>query len=215
MTFQEDDMKLKAKTKKIIVLSVMVVLLVATGVLNWALNDKLLGADDGGGQAAVTETFFASYRSDREAARESEFLYLDAIMSSETSSAEAKAEAEQQKLGLVERMETEMRVEALVKAKGFEDAIVTMSDEGVNVVVGAGEVTDQQRMQIYDIIQSETEFSAGDVKIILFSRREQGFGGGDAERICPLRLRPRGVCVIIGVLWQETTATIFPSFRMS
>ena len=162
-------MKLKAKTKKIIVLSVMVVLLVATGVLNWALNDKLLGADDGGGQAAVTETFFASYRSDREAARESEFLYLDAIMSSETSSAEAKAEAEQQKLGLVERMETEMRVEALVKAKGFEDAIVTMSAEGVNVVVGAGEVTDQQRMQIYDIIQSETEFSAGDVKIIPYA----------------------------------------------
>ena len=83
--------------------------------------------------------------------------------------ARARKRAEQQKLGLVERMETEMRVEALVKAKGFEDAIVTMSDEGVNVVVGAGEVTDQQRMQIYDIIQSETEFSAGDVKIIPYA----------------------------------------------
>ena len=70
---------------------------------------------------------------------------------------------------LKHREETEMRVEALVKAKGFEDAIVTMSDEGVNVVVGAGEVTDQQRMQIYDIIQSETEFSAGDVKIIPYA----------------------------------------------
>ena len=161
-------MKIKPRTKKIIVLSVMVALLVATGVLNWALNDRLTASDPIDANA-VTETFFSAYRSEREATRESEFLYLDAIMSSETSSAEAKAEAEQQKLGLVERMETEMRVEALVKAKGFEDAIVTMSDEGVNVVVGAGEVTDQQRMQIYDIIQSETEFSAGDVKIIPYA----------------------------------------------
>ena len=139
-------MKIKARTKKIIVLSVMVALLVATGVLNWALNDKLLNSDTGG-EANVTETFFASYRSDRDATRESEFLYLDAIMTSESSSAEAKAEAEQQKLGLV----------------------VTMSEDGVNVVVGASEVTDQQRMQICDIIQTETTFKASDVKIIPYA----------------------------------------------
>lgn len=161
-------MKIKARTKKIIVLSVMVALLVATGVLNWALNDKLLDSDRGG-EATVTETFFASYRSDRDATRESEFLYLDAIMTSETSSEAAKAEAEEQKLGLVERMETELRLEALVKAKGFDDAIVTMSEDGVNVVVGASEVTDQQRMQICDIIQTETTFKASDVKIIPYA----------------------------------------------
>lgn len=34
-------MKMKTKTKKIIVLSVMVALLVATGVLNFVLSDKL------------------------------------------------------------------------------------------------------------------------------------------------------------------------------
>lgn len=34
-------MKMKPKTKKIIVLSVMVALLVATGVLNFVLSDKL------------------------------------------------------------------------------------------------------------------------------------------------------------------------------
>ena len=92
-------MKIKPRTKKILVLSVMVALLVATGVLNWALNNRLTTSDpiDAG---VVTETFFAAYRSDREAARESEFLYLDAIITSETSSAEAKSAAEEQKLGL-------------------------------------------------------------------------------------------------------------------
>lgn len=160
-------MKIKPRTKKVIVLSVMVALLVATGVLNWALNDRLTA--DPVDANVVTETFFAAYRSDREATRESEFLYLDAIISSETSSAEAKAAAEEQKLDLVERMEKELQLETLVKSKGFEDAIVTVSDSGVNVVVGAAEVTDAQAAQIYDIVQSETTFKAADVKIIPYN----------------------------------------------
>ena len=161
-------MKIKPRTKKVLVLSVMVALLVATGVLNWALNDRLTSSDpiDAG---VVTETFFAAYRSDREATRESEFLYLDAIISSETSSEAAKTAAEEQKLGLVERMEKEMQLESLVKAKGFEDAIVTMSDSGVNVVVGTAELTAEQAAQIYDIVRSETDLTAGDVKIIPYN----------------------------------------------
>ena len=158
-------MKIKPRTKKVLVLSVMVALLVATGVLNWALNDRLTSSDpiDAG---VVTETFFAAYRSDREATRESEFLYLDAIISSETSSQEVKDAAEEQKLGLVERMESELQLETLVKSKGFEDAIVTLSDSGVNVVVGSAELTDIQAAQIYDIVTSETSFGVGDIKII-------------------------------------------------
>ena len=62
-----------------------------------------------------------------------------------------------------------MQLESLVKAKGFEDAIVTMSDSGVNVVVGTPELTAEQAAQIYDIVRSETEFTAGDVKIIPYN----------------------------------------------
>ena len=161
-------MKIKPRTKKILVLSVMVALRVATGVLNCALNDRLTSGDPVDGNA-VTETFFAAYRSDREATRESEFLYLDAIITTETSSEAAKTAAEEQKLDLVERMETEMQLETLVKAKGFDDAIVTLSDEGVNVVVGTAELTAEQTAQIYDIIRSETDYSLADVKVIPYN----------------------------------------------
>lgn len=53
-------MKMKPKTKKIIVLSVMVALLVATGVLNFVLSDKLnkTSTDVAGQQDTVTQTFF-------------------------------------------------------------------------------------------------------------------------------------------------------------
>lgn len=163
-------MKIKSKTKKAIVLSVMVVLLVATGVLNWALNERLDGEQanaDGG--VTVTETFFASYRSDRDATRESEYLYLDTIIKSEDASAESKASAEQKKLDIVTKMETELALETLVKAKGFDDAVVAIGEDGVNVVVGAEELTPEQATQILCIVTDETDFKATDVKIIPYN----------------------------------------------
>ncbi len=163
-------MKIKSKTKKAIVLSVMVALLVATGVLNWALNERLDGEQaSADGNATVTETFFASYRSDRDATRESEYLYLDAIIKSEDASAESKASAEQKKLDIVTKMETELALETLVKAKGFDDAIVAIGDDGVNVVVGAEELTLEQATQILCIITDETDYKATDVKIIPYN----------------------------------------------
>ena len=96
-------MKIKPKTKKIIVLSVMVLLLVATGVLNFVLSDKLNKTTDNvnADQGTVTQTFFAAAKSDRDSTRESEFLYLDAIMQSESSTESAKKSAQEQKLTLV------------------------------------------------------------------------------------------------------------------
>ncbi len=164
-------MKIKAKTKKIIVLSVMVALLVATGVLNFVLNDKLTSATDEvqNPSDSVVQTFFAAARSDREATRESEFLYLDAIMNSENSTEEAKKTAEAQKLLLVQRMEKELALETMIKGKGFSDAIVTIGDGGVSVVVGSSELSEEQANQILSVIVAETTYKANDVRVVPYS----------------------------------------------
>ncbi len=164
-------MKIKSKTKKIIVLSVMVLLLVATGVLNFVLNDKLTGATDNvqNTDMSVQETFFEAARSDREATRESEFLYLDAIMNADNSSESAKKTAEEQKMMLVERMEKELALETLIKARGFDDAIVTIGDGGVSIVVGSVELTAEQANQILSVVVAETTFKANDVKIVPYN----------------------------------------------
>lgn len=162
--------KMKSKTKKILVLSVMIVLLVATGVLNFVLNDKLTGAVDntGNGDNTVTQTFFVAARSDRETTRESEFLYLDAIMNSESSSSSAKAEAEKQKMLLVKRMEQELSLETGIKGKGFPDAIVTIGDGGVNVVVGKADLTDIEANQVLATVVAELKCDPNTVKIISY-----------------------------------------------
>ena len=93
---------LSANAKKVIVLCSMVALLVLTGVLNFVLNGDLLSKDGPttvGGDAVTT--FFSDYRTNRETARAEEMSYLDAIISSEDSSAEAKTTAEEMKQELV------------------------------------------------------------------------------------------------------------------
>ena len=161
-------MKIKPKTKKIIVLSVMVLLLVATGVLNFVLSDKLNKTTDNvnADQGTVTQTFFAAAKSDRDSTRESEFLYLDAIMQSESSTESAKKSAQEQKLTLVSRMEKELALETLIKARGFEDAIVTIGDKGVSIVVNSTELTAEQANQILSDVLAETTLKASEVKVI-------------------------------------------------
>ena len=64
-------------------------------------------------------------------------------------------------------MEKELLLEGLIKAKGFEDAVVTIGSSYYNVIVkdngnlGANEVA-----QILSVVQSETGASATNVKII-------------------------------------------------
>lgn len=160
--------QLKPSTKKIIILSVMVILLVVVATLNFVLNANLSNNDKvepGDGQNAVT-TFFSSHRANRQNAREQEFAYLDSIIASATSSDAAKAAAEQEKLDLCKIVEKELVVEGLIKAKGFEDAVVTMSTNNVNVIVKDNELTSAKVAQILSVITQETGYKPANVVVV-------------------------------------------------
>jgi stage III sporulation protein AH len=119
------------KKKKIIILCAMAVLLVVTGYLNITLNNKVSTTST---TKVESSSFFQTYREDRTTTRNQEITYLDAIISSETSTAEAKSTAENKKVALVQSMEKELVIEGLIKSKGFDDVIVTSTTENVNVL---------------------------------------------------------------------------------
>lgn len=152
-----------SKKKKVIILSVMAVLLVVTGYLNIALNQGVVETGSGN---ITTSNFFTTYRSDREATRNQEIEYYDAIILSESTSAEARSNAENKKAQLIESMETELVTEGLIKAKGFEDVIVTSTTANVNVVVKSAELTSNQVAQIVSIVQEQTGMAIDYIKII-------------------------------------------------
>lgn len=151
------------KRTKIIIIAAMVLLLGVTGYLNVMLNNSVSGGND---DTATTSSYFQTYRSDRESTRDQEMLYYDAIISSDSSTAETIATAESAKLALIDQMEQELVVEGLIKAKGFEDCVVTISDSNVNAVVKASELTSTEVAQIVEIIQSQLATGIENIKII-------------------------------------------------
>ena len=140
-----------SKKKKIVILATMFVLLVVTGYLNIALNNNSVTTTSG--ENVVTGNFFTTYRSDRQSTRDQEIAYYDAIIASATSSADAKSAAETKKQELVSTMEMELVTEGLIKAKGFEDVIVTSSNNCINVIVKSPELTSGEVAQIVSIVQ--------------------------------------------------------------
>lgn len=154
---------MKANKKKIIILVSLVLLLIATGCLNYFLTVK---NNDDPVDVTATPTFFSIYRDERTNTRAQEILYLDDIIASINSDETTIASAQEKKLGLVDTMEVELTLEGLIKAKGFNDCVVTISSENVNVVVMDTELTVEEAAQILNVIVSETEYTASNVIII-------------------------------------------------
>lgn len=78
------------------------------------------------------------------------------IINNENLTEDSKQEAINKMLALTENMEKENAAETQLEAKGFADAVVSISDDSVDVTVNAASLTDQQRTQIEDIVMRKT-----------------------------------------------------------
>lgn len=61
--------------------------------------------------------------------------------------------------------ERETAAEILLQAKGFQDVVVSINEDAVDVVVNMAELTDIQRAQIEDIVKRKTEIGAENIII--------------------------------------------------
>ena len=109
-------------------------------------------------------SFFDIYRSERDSVRTQELAYLDAIVA-QGGDEVTLSEAQKQKMTLVGCMESELNTENLIRAKGFEEVIVSMHNGSVNVIVDADALTDEQVAQILDIVLRQTGETAENIKV--------------------------------------------------
>ena len=156
------------KTKKIIIAVSMLLVLAVAAYLNfaWLDNDKTATAD---GDAVATSTFFTTYRSNWDEMRAEEINNLNEIIAVEGDEyAEARANATAQKQKIIELMETEMLLESLLKAKGYDDLVVTIGvdSNNVNVIAAKESLTLQDTAIIYNTIVEELDVSPDYVKIL-------------------------------------------------
>lgn len=84
-----------------------------------------------------------------------------------------KQEAVNNMISMTDIAEKETAAEILLEAKGFDDAIVSIDGESVDVVVNTAELSEAQRAQIEDIVIRKTGVSADAIVISAVSADEK------------------------------------------
>lgn len=172
------------KTGRYLLLAGLIVLLAGVGYLNYALGagaadpaiDASAAAPSDGVEGALSAddlavmssaNYFEDYKVNRESTRNTEVTYLDSIIKDERSDVEQVQDAQAQKIEIVARMESELTIEGLVMAAGFDDAIVTVRQGSVNVVLKAKQISKEEAAKVLEIVRQETGEPAQNIKVIL------------------------------------------------
>ena len=123
------------------------------------------------GGTSVSE-YIAGVQLNREQIRAKNKETLMQLINSDQVSEAEKQTAVQNMIQLTEISEKENAAETLLKAKGFVDPVVSITDGQVDVVVNAVSITDQERAQIEDIVNRNTEVGAEGIVITLLDMAE-------------------------------------------
>ena len=115
---------------------------------------------------AEGKDYFASARLTRQQARDS--ALLKEASENQDVDAETASEAAKSIETLASYTLSEAQIENMVTAKGYEDCVVFMSEDGVSVVVSTGEegLQTEDIARITDIVKQETGLSAESIKIM-------------------------------------------------
>ena len=123
------------------------------------------------GGTSVSE-YIAGVQLNREQIRAKNKETLMEIISSDMISETEKQTAIQSMIEMTEIVEKENAAETLLKAKGFSDPVVSITDGKVDVVINAASITDPERAQIEDIVKRKTEIGADGIVITLLDLQE-------------------------------------------
>ena len=100
--------------------------------------------------------FFVEYRFDRDRTRGKQLELLRNIIDDPNSVVDTRQEAEQKIIQITGYLEQELQLENLIKAKGFEDAVVFLQPGSVTAVINQGEFTRNEIVQITDLATTVT-----------------------------------------------------------
>lgn len=90
---------------------------------------------------------------------------LNEIINNPSTSEETRKQASNMKLQLVKDQELEIKIEDLLGAKGFEDSLVYISEETVNVVVNK-ELQQKDAAKIFDLVANESKVNYDNIKLM-------------------------------------------------
>lgn len=110
--------------------------------------------------------YFVEHRLSRDKLRANLIDRLVEIVDNDKTDDAKRAEAQEEIMEIGRISETELRIEGLVKSKGFEEVLVLLTDEDIKVVVSTDELTETDMVKILDIVMAETDFEMDSIKIM-------------------------------------------------
>lgn len=138
-------------------------------------TDSNSGSTDDGsvdgtpGEAVLTNgtvsSVAAQAKVSREQVRSKNKETLQSIIDNKNLSDAEKENAVNQMVQMTEIAEKEAAAESLLAAKGFNDSVVSITDDQADVIVGASELSDANRAQIEDIVTRKTGVAAQNIVI--------------------------------------------------
>lgn len=121
------------------------------------------------GEAVLTSsgsgTTIAAAKVSREQVRAQNKETLQELVDNQNITEEQRKAAVNQMLNMTTLAETEVTIETLLEAKGFSDSVVTLTDDGAEIVVARNELTDTNRAQIEDIVKRKGKIKAENIVI--------------------------------------------------
>lgn len=109
---------------------------------------------------------FVEYRLSRDKLRASSIDRLNEIINNSNTNENIVREAQEEIIDIGRISEQELQIESLIKSKGFEDALVFLTDKDVKVIVSSEELGEQDMVKILDVLKSETDYDMNDIKIM-------------------------------------------------
>ncbi len=124
---------------------------------------------DADGEGMDGEAYFAEAKVTRQRSRDEAVETLKNMMADADVDPDIKAEMALKAAEVAQSIETEGKIENLIKAKGFEDCMVYCDTEGVDVVVKTDGLQADEVAQMKDIILKETDIPVENISIVEIS----------------------------------------------
>ena len=130
-------------------------------------EEEILNAGETVLTSAVSDNanYVAQVKLSREQVRSMSKESLQQIIDNSALTEAEKKSAVDEMVKLTEYAQMEVDAEMLLEAKGFENVVVSISDECCDVIVGKDDVSDEKRAQIEDIIKRKTNIGASNIVI--------------------------------------------------
>ncbi len=133
-------------------------------------SGEVVASEESPGEAVMVSNtigadYFASAKLTREQTRAKNKETLMNIVNNKSISSADKQSAIKQVANITKNSERENAAELMLQAKGFENAIVSISDGNADVVVDSNGLTEKQIAQVEDIVRRKTGVEADKIVI--------------------------------------------------